>query len=65
MKLIGESAVGCERLPHELEACAFAGRAAVVWCDGQDLIGVFAEDGDTPADVLRMAAKVLPAELGS
>ena len=60
MQVIGASAVCAEPVTKLLEASAFQGRACLVFCDGDDLTGIFAEEGETTADLIRVAAKVVP-----
>jgi len=60
---MGADASSAEAVVHELESATHQGRAALVWCDGQDLIGVFCDAGETVVDLLCVAPKVLPGDL--
>jgi hypothetical protein len=59
MRLLGESAAGGRVLVQEMQAASDEGRPFFCWCDGQDLTAVIGDEGDTPADVLRMASNVV------
>lgn len=63
MRVMGAAAISADAVVHELESAAFTGRPALVWCDGQDLVGVFCDTGENVADLLRVAPKVVPLEL--
>lgn len=60
MRVMGASAISAKPLLDALRDCAFNGRAAMLWCDGDDVQAVFADEGDTIEDVLAIAQKVMP-----
>lgn len=60
MQVVGAAAPCAGPVVEALKSASWHGRAAFVWCDGQDVTGVFADQGDTAADVLRVAAKLVP-----
>lgn len=59
MKLLGSSAIDAEVVTDELREAAFAGRAAFVWCDGQDVTAIVGESGDSADQVLKLARRVV------
>jgi hypothetical protein len=61
MRVMGAPAFAGEPITEELQAAALAGLPAFVWCDGEELVAVLADKGDTVADVLALVAKVVPA----
>lgn len=60
MLVYGANAVQPGTVLEAMRECAFAGRACLVWCDGEEVIGVFAQEGEGVDDVLRVAPKVMP-----
>lgn len=60
MRLIGEPAVVGEVIVHQFQAACWDGRPCLIWSDGQDVTCLVGDAGDTPADLLKVAPRLLP-----
>jgi hypothetical protein len=65
MRVLGASSICAAAVVDELIEAAFHGRPAIVYSNGPDLIGVFAEGKETTDDVLRMVPRVVPELRGA
>lgn len=60
MRVMGVPAIAGAIVSDALSESTFNGRVAFVWCDGQDVTGVFGDEGDTQDDLMRIVVKVVP-----
>lgn len=63
MKLMGASADQAVALTDRLMCNAHLGLASLVFCDGDDVVGAFADPGETADDVQRAVREHFPQVL--
>lgn len=63
MRLMGASAPDARPVLTEVADACRAGRAVYLWSDGEDVMAVVADEGDTFEAFAAMAARVAPQEL--
>ena len=62
MRLMGCAAICAEAIADEMRESSFAGRPLLVFSDGQDVTGLFGDEGESAQDVLTQARRIV-AEL--
>lgn len=60
MELLGAAAPCAGPLLDQVREAAWAGRPCLFWSDGDDTVAVIAGQGESAADLLKLAARVLP-----
>lgn len=59
---MGASADEAGALTERLQVNAYLGLAALIFCDGQEVVGAFADQGETASDVQRTVREHFPQE---
>lgn len=60
MQLKGSAAPCAAALLTEAAEAVHVGRPVFLWCDGEDVTLLVAEEGESVADVQRLAHRVMP-----
>lgn len=60
MRVLGASSVCASAVVDELRESAYHGRPCLVYSDGPDLIGIFADGQETANDLMRIVRSVVP-----